>query len=158
MKKLTDLFKNNHFFRGSFVMVGGGMLANALNYAYHLFMGRLLGPTDYGTLASIFSVLYIISIVPLSSSFAIVKFISHAKDKKSQNAVYLGIKSFVLKIAIGGFVVIIILSPVIASFLHIKEFVSVVLVAPILFLSLVILIDQAAMQGVLKFGGVVIPN
>ena len=63
-------------------MVGGSMLSNVVNYLYHLAMGRILGPVDYGILASLFSIFYIIGIVPLSSSVSIVKFVSTAKNKK----------------------------------------------------------------------------
>lgn len=144
-------------FSGSVVMVGGSMVVNAVNYLYHLLMGRILGPVDYGSLASIYSLLYIISIVPISSSFAVVKFISTAKNEEEKARVYYSIKQFVFKLAIVSGSIIALISPLIANFLHL-ETISVFFVAPILFLSLIILVDQSSMQGVLKFYGVVIPN
>lgn len=72
-------------FSGSFVMIAGSMAINVVNYIYHLLMGRILGPVDYGTLASVYSLLYIVTIIPTSASVSIVKFISSAKDKREVN-------------------------------------------------------------------------
>lgn len=139
-------------------MVGGSTVVNGLNYVYHLLMGRILGPVDYGTLASIYSLLYVISIVPISASFAIVKFVSDAKTKNERSGVYTLLNKFVFRLAIFVSIIILLASPLLANFLHIREIVSVALVAPITFLSLVTLVNQASMQGMLKFFGVVGPN
>ena len=91
------------------------MLTNVVNYLYHLVMGRLMGPVEYGVLASLYSILYIISIVPMSTSFAMVKFVSSAKNEKELSSVYLALKKFVFKLALVGMLVVLLLSPVIFS-------------------------------------------
>ena len=73
-------FVEHPLFSGSVIMIGGNMAANAINYLYHLVMGRLLGPAGYGVLASLYSLLYLAGIVPTSASISVVKFISSAKD------------------------------------------------------------------------------
>ena len=155
--RIKDLLKHP-LFSGSFLMIGGSMAINVVNYVYHVVMGRILGPVDYGVLASIFSLLYIISIAPLSTSVAIVKFISSAKNTKEVSVIYYGIKNFIFKVAIGSSIVVLILSFPVAKFLHIQNIWSVVFVVPILFFSLVTLVNQASLQGVLEFIGVVGPN
>ncbi len=156
-KKIKLILKHPAF-SGSVVMIGGSMGVNVTNYVYHLVMGRVLGPVDYGILASVFSLLYIISIVPLSTSVSIVKFVSSAKNKKEVDATYHGINSFILKIAFVALVVLTIFSIPIAGFLHIENTLSVFLVGPVLFFSLLALVNQATAQGLLKFTGVVVPN
>ena len=145
-------------FSGSALMVGGSMVVNAVNYVYHLVMGRLLGPVDYGSLASVFSVLYMTTIIPISTSFSIVKFISSAKDVKERAAVYHSVKKLLWKIGAAAFIIMLFLSPFIAKFLHIPNVLTVALVGPIVFFSLITLVNQASMQGVLKFIGLVGPN
>lgn len=157
IKKAKGLI-SHPLFSGSALMIGGSMAANVINYVYHLIMGRLLGPIDYGSLISIFSILYVISVVPISTSFAIVKFISGAKDSRERAIVYHGIKKLLWQMAVIGFIVIVIFSPLIAKFLHINEKLSVVLLGPILFFALITLVNQASMQGVLKFIGSVGPT
>jgi len=134
------------------------MAANAVNYVYHLVMGRLLGPVDYGSLASIFSVLYMMTIIPISTSFAIVKFISSARDAKERAAIYHAVKKLLWQIGAAAFIIIVFLSPFVARFLYIPNVSTVALVGPIVFLSLITLVNQASMQGVLRFIGLVGPN
>lgn len=134
------------------------MASNVVNLIYQVGMGKILEPADYGTLLSLYSILYILSIVPTSSSISIVKFIAGAKDEKERSGIYHGINKFVLYVAGVGAILIIILSPLIAKFLNIKDVFSVILTAGVFFLSIITLVNQASLQGILKFMGVVAPS
>lgn len=139
-------------------MIFGNMFANAVNYLYHILMGRMLGPVSYGVLASIYSILYLVSIIPASSSVAIVKFISGTKTDSETYAVYKSIFRFVLKFAIVVSLLIFIFTPLISVFLNIADYWSVSLVAPVLFFSLITLVNQSTSQGITRFIGNVGPN
>ncbi len=145
-------------FSGSLIMVGGNMVVNAVNYAYHLIMGRVLGPVNYGVLASIFSILYLISVVPSSASVSIVKFISSAKEDGEVYSTYNSLARFVFILAGITSLIFMIFSPVVAKFLRIDNFLTVTMVSFVLFFSLITLVNQATSQGLLKFSGLVIPN
>lgn len=134
------------------------MVVNVVNYAYHLIMGRVLGPVNYGVLASIFSILYLISVIPSSTSVSIVKFISSAKDGSEAYSIYSSLARFVFILAGIVSLVFMIFSPAVAKFLHIDNFLMVTMVSFVLFLSLITLVNQATSQGLLKFSGLVIPN
>jgi len=134
------------------------MLTNGVNYLYHLVMGRLMGPVEYGILASLYSILYIISIVPMSTSFAMVKFVSSAKNNEELSSVYLALKKFVWKLAMVGMVIVLLLSPLISKFLNLTGIASVATIGPILFFSLICLVNQATLQGILKFAGSAVPS
>lgn len=153
-RKLTS----HALFSGSIVMIGGSLAINVVNYIYHLLMGRMMGPEGYGELGSIFSILYIISIVPVSTSFAIVKFISSAKNKKEQMQIYYAIRSFVFKLSIVLSLLLVAVSYPISSFLHLTNPVTIVLIGPILFFMLMTLVNKATLQGELNFWGVVGPD
>lgn len=133
------------------------MVANAINYLYHLVMGRVLGPSDYGVLASLYSILYLIGIIPASASVAVVKFISSAK-KQETYSIYVALGKFVSVLAFVVSVLFLVFSPLIAKFLNISGVWSVTIVSPILFLTLITLTNQATSQGLLKFWGIVIPT
>lgn len=145
-------------FSGSFLMIGGSMAINSLSYIYHLAIGRLLGPEEYGVLASVFSILYIASIVPLSSSIAIVKFIAASKNQKEIAKTYKGINQFVLKMAIVLSILMLVISVPVSKFLHISNPISIILLSPIVFFSLITLVNQSTSQGLLKFMPVVGSN
>ncbi len=151
-------FLSHPIVTGSIVLVFGSMAANVVNLIYQVSMGKILEPADYGTLLSLYSVLYILSIVPTSSSVSIVKFISSAKDKKERSGIYNTVNRFIFYIAVGGSVVVVLLSPFIARFLNINDVLSVVLTAGVFFFVLVTLVNQSSLQGILKFMGVVAPN
>lgn len=134
------------------------MAVNAINYLYHLLMGRILGPVDYGVLASLYSVIYLIGIVPISTGVAIVKFISSAKNQKEVFQIYISLKKFIFHLAIVVSVIFFLFSPFIAGFLRISNFWIVSLISVILFFMLMTLVNQSTAQGLLKFSGSVIPN
>ena len=159
--KLKDFVKSlfrHPLFSGSALMMGGNMLANVVNYFYHLVMGRVLGPTSYGELVSLYSILYMVSIIPISSSFAIVKKIAEEKTVSKQVATYVGIKKLMGTVALTTFVVIVIFSPLLANFLKIENLLSVSLISAMAYFSLLTLVNQATMQAQLKFIGVVGPT
>jgi len=143
---------------GSAVLVAGSMAVNVINLIYQVVMAKLLQPENYGVLSSLYSILYILSIVPLSSSVAIVKFIASSKNKKERSGVYKEINKLIFYIALFGSGFIILLSPLIAKFLNINDVVYVILTGGVLFFSLITLVNQASLQGILKFTGVVVPN
>lgn len=158
MKKyIINIFKNP-LFSGSMIMLFGNMFANAINYVYHILMGRMLGPVNYGILASIYSILYLISIIPASTSVAIVKFISSATNEIQTYVIYKSLERFVFKFALVVSVSIFLFSPIISNFLKINNFWAVSLVAPVLFFSLITLVNQSVSLGLTKFFGSVGPN
>lgn len=156
--KILAFNLNNPLLSGSFLMVGGTFAINIINYLYHLIMGRLLGPSEYGVLASLFSILYIISVVPASASISIVKFISEAKTESEIAKVYKTIKRFVVRFAFVSSIAFFLIGPFVAKFLHIDNVINVLIIAPVVFLSLVSLMFQSTLQGRLRFWGVVGPN
>lgn len=157
MKKIKAIIANP-LFSGSAIMIGGSMVGNVINYIYHLIMGRMLGPVDYGVLASLFSILYVVGIVPTSTSVAIVKFISSSKKPSEVASIYRSIDKLVLRLSVILSFLTLLFSPFIANFLNIKNVFLVVLISPILFFSLIALVNQATSQGILKFMGFVYPN
>src|SRR6185436_10497139 len=84
---------------GSAILVVGSMAANVLNLIYQVVMGKVLNPEGYGVLLSLYSVLYILSIVPLSSSVSIVKFVSSAKDYKEKARIYRSVRRLIFWVA-----------------------------------------------------------
>src|SRR5258708_33458735 len=104
------LFLSHPIISGSMVLVIGSMAANIVNLIYQVGMGKILEPSDYGVLLSLYSILYILSIVPSSSSVSIVKFIASAKDEKERSGVYHSVKKLVFYVATGGKILVVLIS------------------------------------------------
>lgn len=149
--------KKNPLLTGSLLVITGSFAVNVINYVYHLVMGRLLGPESYGILSSLFSLLYLVTIVPLSCGFAVVKFVSQApQDQKP--LVYAGINRFIFRLAIVFTPLLLILSWPLATYLYLPNLAPVLMVPLVFFFSIITLVNQSTLQALLNFWGLVGPN
>lgn len=129
-------------------------VANLFHLIYHLFMVRTLSPVDYGILNSLITMLMFIS-QPLSTlSTVVTKFVSefnvHNKtDKIKQFLVNLGKKVFIIGSVV--FIVILVGSGRIATFLQIPYWQPVALVSFILFFSIPTSLITGSLQGLEEF-------
>lgn len=143
-------------FSGSMVMIIGSNLTNVINYVYHLVIGRMLGPANYSELAVVISLIGLIGIIPASINPVVVKFISAAKN----DAEIAGfINWFSKKIFVAALVITAIVvgsSPLISSFLNIKNPV-IILVSGAIFLFLFsTVLNRGVLQGLLRFNQMVV--
>jgi len=114
-------------------------------------MGKLLGPSGYGELASLIAIIGLLGIIPGSMSLAITKYISSAKDAEEMDNLISWLRIKIFQIALILFVVIIIFAPAISSFLHINKLIYLILIAFSYLFSLPSGINRAILQGLLKF-------
>ena len=131
MKRIIGHIKqaaNHPLAKGSAIVFAGTMLANASAYAYHLVVGRLLGPARYGELAALLSLSYILNVFVMMLQTVVTKFTAEKiAQQKSPLVRSLGIRlTWAILISGGiGLVLLLGIAPPVASFLHISE--SVVL-------------------------------
>ncbi|MCH7641329.1 oligosaccharide flippase family protein [Patescibacteria group bacterium] len=136
------------------VMIIGSNFANFIAYIYHLVLGRLLGPAQYGNLAAILSVLGMFSTAFVFMSLVIVKFVSAAKKSELPALLSWFSKKAVLIGAIVS-VLLLILTPYLSSFLHMDPKV-IIFVGPVLFFFFLSLTYRSFLQGILRFKQVVL--
>jgi O-antigen/teichoic acid export membrane protein len=155
MRKFIKQIITNPFFAGSAVMIIGSNAVNFLNYVYHLVMGRLLGPSSYGELATLFSLLSLLGIIPLSLNLVIMKYVS---SNKTKNQISNLVRWLNKKIFIGVGIVFIIISlssPFFSSFLKINNPLFFIAVG-IVFVSVTMMVfNRSILQGLLRFNSVV---
>lgn len=155
MRKKIQAIITHPLFSGSLIMIVGSNATNFLNYLYHLVLGRMLGPTNYGELASIISTAGLLGVIPASISIVIVKYVSSGKNDDEIKKMIGWFKSKIFLISAIFFLVILIASPFIASFLRISNIYYLILLAGSLFFSLMAAFNRAILQGVLKFKEIV---
>lgn len=132
-------------------MVLGTNGANAVNYIYHMIMGRVLGPSDYGTLAALISLITILAILPQSFSLAIVKFVSAAKDKEEIKSIYNLFNKKIYYLSSCILILTLIFSNNISRFLNIKNVFLLYLISLAFFFLIPAAFYRAILQGMLKF-------
>ncbi len=156
MKEYIKLVTNNALFSGSAVMIIGSNLVNASNYLYHVIMGRLLGPSAYGELSALFSLISLLGIIPMSFGLVIIKFISSAKKEEETKGLINWFSRRIYYLAIFMTVCIILLSPLISAFLNIKNNFLIILIAGTFLFSLPSFLNKSVLQGLLRFKEMII--
>ncbi len=71
----------SELFRASFILLVLMNIANVLNYIFHFVMGRMLGPSDYGILAVLTSMIYIFSVPTASIQTLVAKYTTNFNVK-----------------------------------------------------------------------------
>lgn len=136
-------------------MLVGSLIASFGNYLYHLLMGRMLGPIDYGILSSLISISYLLGIPMAAFVLVIVKYVSALRGKKqlaTVNFFYKLVNRKMLIFGSIGFLIFLIFSSWISSFLHLESNVLLILIGLASFIGIFSLINLATLQGFLRFG------
>lgn len=155
IKKSIKNLIANQLIAGSAVLFVGNIFASFGNYLYHLLMGRMLGPVDYGVLASLISVFYLLSIPVAALVLVIVKYVSALRGEKklaTVNYFYRWINRKLLFFGLLGFLIFLIFSSWISSFLHLESNVLLILIGLVSFIGIFSSVNLATLQGFLRFG------
>jgi len=156
-RHLARLTKNK-LVAGSLVMFTGSMVANIGNYVYHLLMGRMLGPVDYGSLQSIISVGYLLFIALSALTLTTAKIVAGLKGKKNLQGVRWLFDYFNQNLIFytgAVFLLISLLSPLIADFLHLDSVLPIIFIALLFLSSSFSVVYRAILQGLLRFDKIV---
>lgn len=147
-------FFSSQLVSGSLIVTLGTGLAGGINYLFHLLMGRMLGPADYGVLASLISLAYLLSIPTATLNLVLVKFVSNFKGKNNFASIASLFKISSKKIlpwALSLLLIFLLFSPLVVSFLHLPSFLPFVFVLLLFFVSVFITINRAFLQGLARF-------
>lgn len=153
VKNCISTFFENPLFAGSMVLFLGNMIANGGSYFYHLLMGRMLGPANYGTLESLISLIYLLGIPMITLNLVIVKFASSFKGQKNFTTIKAMFDKFNHKFLLfgaGSLVIFLLLISPISSFLHLKENFSLIIIGGVFFVSIFNTINRGFLQGLLR--------
>jgi len=140
--------------KNSSIVFAGSMVGNVIAYLYHLFLGRILGPSSYGELAALLSFLYILNAPTTVLQTILTKFFSILKARNSiGQAKYLWItvtKKLLLYEAI-GMVIILPTLPYLASFLHLHSWLYLLYLYLIFATTILAFVNISTLQGFQKF-------
>jgi O-antigen/teichoic acid export membrane protein len=145
--------KDNFLKHGSIIFIFS-IIGYATGYLFHAYMGRVLGPEEYGILGSLIAIISIASIPLGAVQISIANFTSKLNAKGEVGK----IKSLLLrsfrKLFVFGFIFFALLavaSSLIAGFLNIPSFVPIILIGTSLIFSFVLPVNFGVLQGVQDF-------
>jgi len=137
-------------------MIVGSNVANFFAYLFHLVVGRMLGPSGYGELASILSLVGLFSITFGFLGLVIVKFVS-GMDEREVQSFYSWVTKRSLAAACAVSMILLLISGYLSTFLNVPVR-SIILTVPLLFILFMSFIYTSFLQGLLRFGRLVISS
>jgi len=129
-------------------------IVNLINFFYHMTMARLLGPSEYGILTSIISILFITGTIVGTINITVTKYTSiyHAEENTGKiRTFFLSTTKGMLISTIIVFIIIMIFKNKIASFLNLELTYSIIFLGVILIEGSIISIGRGVLQGMKKF-------
>lgn len=147
--------RRDQLLNGSLVVFFGSMIASAINYLYHMVLGRMLGPADYGILSSLVSLAYIFGIPVSVLNMVVIKYISSlraAEGDKIAAGFFYWFGDRLLKLCLIGLSLLMLIAPFLASFLHLSSVFLVIVVNIITFIGIYISFYSSFLLGFLRFG------
>jgi O-antigen/teichoic acid export membrane protein len=148
LKKNKALIKDNLVL---FLSIG---FANLINYVFHFFVGRQLGPGEYGTFGVLLSVLYFIIIPLMALQTTLSKFVAELNVKEERGKLsYLFLKSFKKIGLLGLFIglLFILVSPLLSKFLRIGSGVPLIIIGILMTFIFLIPVLRGFLQGLQRF-------
>ena len=153
MKRIKYLV-GHPYSRGVFFVTAGAMVGNISNYLFHVIGGRYLGPSLYGSLASLVSLLYIVSILIGVFSMVALRELTKLWARGEKSKFYLLLKSFFSFFILCGIILFLIFffaSPFIADYLNLQNNSFVFLIAIIGLLSAMSCVFGVFQRATLRF-------
>lgn len=154
MKSRVKNITNHPLISGSTIIFVGSVFGNAGNYIFNLAMGRLLPVSEYGILLSIISVIGVLSVFQSAITNIFAKFSAKfvaSNDNSSLNALRItGLKT-VLLVSFGFFILLLISTSFVKTFLHLDNFLYWLLSSIALSLSILCAFTVGILQGQLRF-------
>ena len=142
-KTLMDKVFKNIYVRHNALIFIVYIISSICNYIYQVYVGRSIGPQEYGIFGALFSIIYIISVfsnaVQAGSAWIITK---HAKEKDSLKFIVFALIKNSTYLGFIGLVLFSLISPIILSSLKIDSLINVAIVGLVVFLSFQLLAAQ----------------
>jgi len=153
-RQLIARLKADPIIRNSAIYLTGSVLAGMLGYVFHFETGHLLGPSQYSVVASAIAALYLLMVPVVGLQFVSARFTSVAVAKGQSGSVIpmlLRLSTISILAALPVAAVLILLAPVVASFLNLPDRKVVYLLALAALCAILVTVNRGALQGMRRF-------
>jgi O-antigen/teichoic acid export membrane protein len=134
------------------VMAVAAVASGALNYAYQVFMGRVLGPEQYAVFGALFALFYLVNVLGRGIKLSGARFAAELDDRDATVAAFQrGLLSRSVLFSAGIALVLALASPLVAGFLDVGSPWTVVVVAAVLPFGLPLTGNFGSLQGLQWF-------
>lgn len=134
------------------VMAAATVGSGAFNYAYQVFVGRALGPEQYGVFGALFALFYLVNVLGRGIRFSASRFAAEFSERRpSAAAFYGGLFRRTLAFSVLVFAALAVASPAVGDFLGVDSPWLVLLAVASVPVGLALTANQGAMQGLQWF-------
>jgi O-antigen/teichoic acid export membrane protein len=154
MHQLFKRFIKGSIFKGSLIVSSLIFIGSFFNYLFNMIMGRLLGPADYGILAALLAIVYVLAVFSSSVQLMTTKYTSIYKAEEAEdkiNVLFWQMNKKMFWVSIFSFLLIFSLSPLIASFLNIPSCKTVMIFSLIFLVTFLAPVNRGILQGLQRF-------
>ncbi len=152
LTRIKQVALGNLVVQGSIVVFIGSSIANLAAYLFHLMMGRMLGPIEYGTLASLISLLSFLNIPIAVLGIILVKFVSREINQPAKVSLFIGeiIKKSLVFGLLGMVIFLLAYSPL-KGLIKVNSFFPFLAVGLAFYLGIFMVITSSTLQGTMEF-------
>lgn len=153
---MIEIIKKNAFARNSLILFIGTMIANVLNYIFHLVVGRMVSVPMYGEIESLLSLVHIVSVPGLTLTLVATKYAAGTKaddDPAGSRAILKYMSKKLLLYGTPIFVLSLFLVPFVGDFLKIESSLPLLLIWVSMFILFFSSINDGIINGWQKFFG-----
>jgi len=147
--------KSDNLVKHAGIMLIATALASIGQMLFHIFMGRTLGPANFGVVISLLSISFIVSLPVTAIQTVIAKYVSQFKVNHAEKKIVSLFVHSLRKVMIYGLLglaIFILASGYLGLFLRIPTRTPVIITGVALFLLLVLPVAQGTLQGLQRFG------
>lgn len=151
----SSLIRRDQLLNGSLVVFSGSMVASAINYLYHMILGRMLGPADYGIFSSLVSLSYIYGIPVGVLNIVSLKYISSLREGEGVEAAagfFYWFGKRIIWFSVFLFFLSLVTVPFVTNFLRLSSFIWVIIANTITIIGVYGGFCSSVLQGFLRFG------
>lgn len=152
IKRIKEYIKKDELTKNGSIMFIATVVAGTLSYFYQIYIGRFLGPEEYGVFGALFAVFYMIEIISQTLATSTTRFVSKFIGEGKQIGFFIK-KSLTHMLIIGIIISIIFLifSDRLTYMFKLRDSKPILVLIFILFLACITPITGGALRGIKKF-------
>lgn len=154
MRNLLNRLAKHPLARNSAIVFAGSTVLNITSYLYHLIVGRILGPSQYGELTAILSIFFIISIPSQVLQTVLIRYFSifYARhDDASAKQLYITITKKIVFWCLLGFIITIPFIQFVSTYLRLGSVWYFLWLYGIFLFFILSIINGSILQGYQRF-------
>lgn len=159
VRKITGYLKKDELVKNGAIMFISSIVTGIFNYIYQVYIGRSLGPEEYGTFGSLFAIFYMIGILSSTLGASTTQFVSRFVGEGKQIRFFIE-GSLKRTILIGSImsIIFLIFSKNLMTILKLANIWPILILILILFLSWIAPIVDGSLRGIKRFSALGFAN